>query len=360
MLLWPYDPLTEWLGLAIDRRKAYFDGAPALQQEMRELLRGLERYVAQTPRERVDFYAAEHPPLWAHVPQEDLPRAQALYVTLAQMGGTGTTMMQEDILRCIALTRDEVTVPFWVEMLDLRIPREKFRHARRLRATAALALLIIQRDSSDAAEALMEATKHRDADVRALATYHLGRAYLWPGRPVPPAFVELMGRLASEDASFEPRFQARAILGALGLPAPFDNPDGVYAFKVKLGWYKEITRTIDMLSEQTLFDLQWAIQESLGWDNDHEYAFYMAGQRYDPLYEFAGPDILDDRVPASLAVIGELGLFLKQKFTYVYDLQEEHEFEVEVVGIQAQADDDEYPRLLRSQGMMPRQYGFDC
>lgn len=360
MMLWPDDPLTEWLELAMDEHKATFDREPGLQQEMGELLVGLEQYVANTPRERVDFYETAHPSFWAHVSKADLPRAEALYVRLAEMGGTGTTMMQEDILRSIALTQTEATVPFWVKMLDLRIPREKFRHARRLRATAALALLMIQRDSRLAAKALTKATKHADADVRALAVYHLGRAYLWPGRRVPPSFVELMGRLASEDAAFEPRFQARAILGAMGLPVPFDYPDGAYVLKVKLGWYKDITRTIELLSEQTLFHLQWAIQESLGWDNDHDYAFYMAGQRHDPFYEFAGPDVEDERAPADLAVIGELGLQLGQRFTYVYDMNEWHEFEVEVVGIRSHADDDEYPRLVRSQGMMPRQYGFDC
>ena len=59
-------------------------------------------------------------------------------------------------------------------------------------------------------------------------------------------------------------------------------------------------------------------------------------------------------------MIGEMGLRLRQKFTYVYDLDARHEFEIEVVEIQTQADDNEYPRLLHSQGIMPRQYGFDC
>ena len=163
--------------------------------------------------------------------------------------------------------------------------------------------------------------------------------------------------IAVHDTAFGPRFQARSVLRAAGLPVLLDNPGGVYAFKVKFMWAKRVFRTIELRSEQTLDDLHFAIQRAIGWDADHLYSFYMNGQLYDRRYAFACP-YEDDCPPCTdEAIIGELGLVVKHKFLYYFDYGDSHLFEVEVVGIRPQAEPGKYPRVVDSRGEAPRQYG---
>ena len=119
---------------------------------------------------------------------------------------------------------------------------------------------------------------HPRAEVRALAVHYLGRALLFeefdteeegqdeerPPRPLPPDVLTELNDIAVSDPAFGPRFQARGVLREAGQPAPLDNPDGVYTFRVTLRWAK-VSRTIELRSQQTLDDLHFAIRtRSLG------------------------------------------------------------------------------------------------
>jgi hypothetical protein len=230
-------------------------------------------------------------------------------------------------------------------------------------------------------------------------------------RPVPPEVLEEVRGIAVEDAAFTPRFQARQFLRSLEEPVPLDNPGGAYAFKVKFMYAKRIYRTIELRSEQTLADLNNAVQYALDWDNDHLYSFYLNGKQDDPRYEVpridpdegfgsgmlgvitgpitevsvgdqgrlflvprpeadAAPATDDDAAEdeeeeeyvgamlAEDAVIGELGLTLKHKFIYLFDYGDENEFEVDVVGIRREAEPGEYPRVVDEAGSAPAQYDY--
>ena len=127
------------------------------------------------------------------------------------------------------------------------------------------------------------------------------------------------------------------LLHATDNPVPLDNPGGVYAFQVRYKWLEGITRTIELRSEQTLWDLHRAIQRALQWGDDHLYSFFMNGQKWDRRFTFASSDE-EDRPPfADEAVIGELGLTPKHKFLYYFDYGDSHEFEIQVVGIYPQS-----------------------
>jgi hypothetical protein len=84
----------------------------------------------------------------------------------------------------------------------------------------------------------------------------------------------------------------------------------------------------------------------------------MNGQRGDERYQFVS--LWDNEGPAWVdeAVIGELGLTLKHKFLYLFDYGDNHEFEIEVVGIREKAEPGKYPRVIDSNGKAPRQYHY--
>jgi hypothetical protein len=286
----------------------------------------------------------------------DLSQAQDLYRRVYVTGGAGNTYTQENLLHLIASTCDSVSIPFWLELLDLSRPRDSFTTKRRTMALAALAYLIIRTQDPAAVTALRQATRHANPDICALAVYYLGRAFLFPEPALPTQVIADLNEIAVHDTACLARFQARSILRAAQLPVPFDNPGGVYAFKVMFKWAKHIYRTIELKSEQTLEDLHRAIQQAIHWDSDHLYSFFMNGERWDERYAFACPYEEEKPPWTDEATIGELGLTLKHKFLYLFDYGDGHQFEIQIVGIHPQASARQYPRVVDSQGKAPEQY----
>ena len=371
------------------------------------------------PPKKIDYYKRD---LWDGMyplfsfDEADLPKAQEIYRRIVIAGGNGSSHMQKTLLELIALGCQPRSVPFWLELMYLKRPRDQWAGERRTFALAALALLVYMRQDHSALDALRAACHHDDHEVRSLAVYYLGQTYLASEEelPLPLEVAAEVRSIATGDPTFEPRFQARSLLRAAGMPVPLDEPAGVFTFKVKFMWDKRIFRTIDVRSKQTLMHLHTAIQRAIDWDDDHLYSFYMRGKLYDHLYEipcpemamgemhsmklFFGPedarDLLVDarmlmgevqqstespnegldagasyqnkseeeegtedvRLYADEAVIGELGLVAKHKFLYFFDFGDSHEFEVEVVGTKLKAEPGRYPRVVESQGDAPPQY----
>jgi len=316
-------------------------------------------FLDELPQKRRTLYDVWIP-AWDAVPlpPDELARTQALYKRVYEIGGAGSTHAQEGMLALVAVAASATSIPFWLEMLDLSRPRDTFARQRRDMALAALALLAIRRATPEAYTALREAAHHSKSDVRALAVYYLGHAYLVPKCPLPDEVQRELWNMAVNDRAYAPRFQARDVLWRAELPVPEDNPGGVYAFQV---WYrgmkKEAHRTIELRSGQTLLDLHRAIQRAFRWDSDHLYSFYMNGERYDERYAFACPYEEDRLRGVDEITLGELGLTLRHKFLYHFDYGDDHLFEVKVVGIYPQAEKADYPRVVESHGPAPKQYG---
>jgi hypothetical protein len=57
--------------------------------------------------------------------------------------------------------------------------------------------------------------------------------------------------------------------------------------------------------------------------------------------------------------IGMIGFVPKHTFQYLFDYGDMHEFEIDVVGIEEQAEPGDYPRVVDSKGKVPSQYGWD-
>ena len=87
---------------------------------------------------------------------------------------------------------------------------------------------------------------------------------------------------------------------------------GSYIFKVSLG--KGIWRKIKLSFKHTLEDLHDSIQKAFDFDDDHLYSFFMDGKRYSR-HAFHSP-MCNQGPYVNESIIGELELFIKQKFLY--------------------------------------------
>jgi hypothetical protein len=134
-----------------------------------------------------------------------------------------------------------------------------------------------------------------------------------------------------------------------------DGPVTTYVFKVQFKDAKQIWRKIEVAERQTLHHLHLEIQNAIQWDDDHLYSFFMSNRAWDNDSEFASPNA-DDGPHADEVTLGELGLKPKQKFLYLFDYGDEHQFEVEVVEVRPNAQPGRYPKLIDSRGEAPEQY----
>ncbi|AGK98621.1 IS1096 element passenger TnpR family protein [Clostridium pasteurianum] len=132
--------------------------------------------------------------------------------------------------------------------------------------------------------------------------------------------------------------------------------DGTYTFKISLDrstWAK-----IKLSSQHTLEDLHNSIQEVFDFDNDHMYSFFMDGKawsnnKFTCPYEEMGPYV--DEVK-----IGELDLYKKQDFLYLFDYGDEWRFNVKVFDID---EEDKItllkPQIIESKGKVEQYPDFD-
>lgn len=353
------DPLEDWLFISDIDIPA--NRAIEYHAQLQETLDELEVYLVDPP-EKINYdklhLGALRWPVPIALPAQVVTRAQSLYRRVYELGGSGVTYAQEGLLNLIALSKDPGSVPFWLEILSFAKPRDAFRQGRLTLALSALALMAVRKELPAAYQGLLNvAETHPDSTARGLALHYLGKVYTDTQRSLPAELRTEIRQIVESDPAFEPRFQARSLLRKHDVPVPLDNPDGAYAFKVKFMWDKCIYRTIELRSEQTLEDFHFAIQRAIHWDADHLYSFYMNGELYDDRYGFSCP-YEEDRPPwTDEAVLGGLGLVLGHKFLYYFDYGDSHKFEVEVVDIHLQDDDESYPRIVEARGEAPAQYG---
>ncbi|UZW13472.1 hypothetical protein OSC52_16750 [Clostridium pasteurianum] len=131
---------------------------------------------------------------------------------------------------------------------------------------------------------------------------------------------------------------------------------GIYTFKISLGrnnWAK-----IKLSSQHSLEDLHNSIQEAFDFDNDHMYAFFMDGKawsnnKFTCSYDEEGPYV--DEVK-----IGELNIYEKQDFLYIFDYGDDWRFNVKVFKIE---EEDKItllkPQIIEIKGKVDQYPDFD-
>jgi hypothetical protein len=161
-----------------------------------------------------------------------------------------------------------------------------------------------------------------------------------------------------EDPALEAAREAPSVkLSPALLPTPRPGALMTYTFKVTYLRDRDVWRTIEIASDQTLHDLHYAILRSVDFGSDHLYSFFMSNRAWDKNTEYAAPRASG---PSATDVeIGYLNLRMKQRFLYLFDYGDEHRFEVKLMDVNPDAPDDEdYPRILEHHGENPSQYGW--
>ena len=123
---------------------------------------------------------------------------------------------------------------------------------------------------------------------------------------------------------------------------------------------KKIWRRVQVNGEESLYELHKIIQESVNFDNDHLFAFYLTGDKYNSEGRFSGSPFgaLDDMDGpfADDAILEELNLQIGQKILYEFDFGDSWEFEVILENIDPKAKKLRDSVIIESKGESPEQY----
>jgi len=133
----------------------------------------------------------------------------------------------------------------------------------------------------------------------------------------------------------------------------------IYRFRVSFEDYDDITREIDIKSNQTFEDLHRAIHRSTGYNADKSSSFYVSTDNWIKGEEIAilpTQRKIDNGV--TLMEKSKLSSFIEdphQKFYYIYNFERPYDFHVELIKIILDNDPKiEYPYLVKSVGEAPK------
>jgi len=125
-----------------------------------------------------------------------------------------------------------------------------------------------------------------------------------------------------------------------------------YRFKVSYRRADDVWFIIETSFKHTLDDLHAAIIDAADFDDDHRHAFYLSGRAWDKRTEYGH----EDARHSSGMQIGKLRLRLKQRFLYLFDFGDQHEFDVQLIETSPEPPCEQYPRIVAQHGNMPPQY----
>jgi hypothetical protein len=133
----------------------------------------------------------------------------------------------------------------------------------------------------------------------------------------------------------------------------------IYRFKISFEDFDEVTREIDIKTNQTFEDLHRAIHRSTGYNADKSSSFYVSTDNWIKGDEIA---ILpnDRKINNGVALMenSKLSNFIEdphQKFYYIYNFERPFDFHVELIKIILENDPKiDYPHLFKSTGEAPK------
>ena len=133
----------------------------------------------------------------------------------------------------------------------------------------------------------------------------------------------------------------------------------IYRFRISFEDYDDVTREIDIKSNQTFEDLHRAIHRSTGYNADKSSSFYVSTDNWIKGEEIAihpNQRKIDNGV--ILMEKSKLSNFIEdphQKFYYIYNFERPYDFHVELIKIILDNDPKiEYPYLVKSVGEAPK------
>lgn len=133
----------------------------------------------------------------------------------------------------------------------------------------------------------------------------------------------------------------------------------IYRFKISFEDFDEVTREIDIKTNQTFEDLHRAIHRSTGYNPDKPSSFYVSTDNW-----IKGDEIAllpnDRKINNGVALMenSKLSSFIEdphQKFYYIYNFERPFDFHVELIKIILENDPKiDYPHLFKSIGDAPK------
>jgi hypothetical protein len=115
----------------------------------------------------------------------------------------------------------------------------------------------------------------------------------------------------------------------------------------------KVTRTIELSNHLTLEDLHLAIINSIDFDNDHLYAFYMDKSRrngYGAFSHYGEPPFASD------FKLSDFNLYISKKFYYLFDFGDSWRFIITVKAFEKTDKLLDKPKLINQKGESPKQY----
>jgi Plasmid pRiA4b ORF-3-like protein len=135
----------------------------------------------------------------------------------------------------------------------------------------------------------------------------------------------------------------------------------IYRFKVTFEDYDDISREIDVKSNQTFEELHLAIHQATGYNHDYSSSFYISNDQWTKGEEIAyKPNERKTNRGVALMENSKLSNFIDdphQKFYYVFNFDRPFDFHVELMKILNETPGLTYPSVFKSVGEAPKQFG---
>jgi hypothetical protein len=136
----------------------------------------------------------------------------------------------------------------------------------------------------------------------------------------------------------------------------------LYRFRVTFEDYDDVTRDIDVKSNQTFEDLHKAIHQSTGYNYEYPSSFYISNDQWmkgEEITYMPNQKRIDRKIPLMEKI--KLSSFIDdphQKFYYTFNFDKPFDFHVELMKIILdEAPGVTYPAVVRSVGEAPKQFG---
>lgn len=136
----------------------------------------------------------------------------------------------------------------------------------------------------------------------------------------------------------------------------------LYRFRITFEDYDDVSRDIDIKSNQTFEDLHNAIHQSTGYKADYPSSFYVSNDQWtkgDEITYMPNQKRIDRKIP--LMEKAKLSSYIDdphQKFYYTFNFDKPFDFHVELMKIILDENPGvTYPSVVRSVGEAPKQFG---
>ena len=136
----------------------------------------------------------------------------------------------------------------------------------------------------------------------------------------------------------------------------------IYKFKITFEDYDEVSREIEIKSNQTFEDFHRAIHQSIGFDGKANSSFYMSNDQWHKGKEITLNEVnIKDAAKTVLMEKSVLKNFIidpHQKIYYIFNLEKPWTFYIQLMKITINEDPSlNYPLCIKSTGVAPKQFG---